>query len=107
MKRSILFFVVIALCIACASKNEFGKKRFKSLSPYQEKLKIVDSVNVFDGYYKLKIPESQITPGRQNFIVFYEDGKVGRFLDYTSTTSTSIPKRLKWVLSAVKRIENT
>lgn len=71
MKRSILSLVVIISVLACASKNEYGKKRFNLLAPYDDIYVICDSINVFKGFYKLKIKENQTTPGRKNFIVFY------------------------------------
>ena len=71
-------------------KNEYKKIRFNSfgLTPYKEKLILEDSSNIFNGYYKLEVPRNSNEKTinnkeiRKTYLVFYNNGKVARFLDY-------------------------
>ena len=97
----LLFFVIIySIFISCASKNEYGKKRFKSLLPYSKKLIILDSIDVFEGYYKLR--NEKQNPLRKNLIVFYSNGKVGNFLDYSEDNFDFNPEKAEMGFFGIK-----
>ena len=89
VKKALILSVFLVLTSCFPTKNEFKKPRFTTigLSPYKEKYILEDSLEVFNGFYKIekakglgKIHESSEV--RQNYLVFYSNGKIGRYLDY-------------------------
>lgn len=101
IKRISLFFIFIVLVSCFHRKNEYKKIRFNSvgLSPYKEKMILEDSSNIFIGYYKLEAPrhsnENIINNKeiRKTYLVFYNNGKVARFLDYEEENLDLNPKK--------------
>jgi hypothetical protein len=90
VKKALILLSVFLVLISCfPTKNEFKKPRFTTigLSPYKEKYILEDSLEIFNGFYKIekakglgKIHESSEV--RQNYLVFYSNGKIGRYLDF-------------------------
>lgn len=100
LKKILIFSVFFGLISCFPTKNEFKKPRFTSLglSSYKEKFFLKDSSEVFNGFYKLtineKLDKSYFTHGvRENYLVFYSSGKVGRFLDYNEKNFDFNPKK--------------
>ena len=57
-------------------------------------------MNVFEGYYKLR--DEKQNPLRKNFIVFYNNGKVGNFLDYLEDDLDFNPKKAEMGFFGIK-----
>ena len=100
IKKTLLILVFLGLTSCFPTKNEFKKPRFTTigLSPYKEKCILEDSIEVFNGFYKLiineKLDKSYFTHGvRENYLVFFSSGKVGRFLDYNEKSFDFNPKK--------------
>lgn len=106
MKKNLLllFITISSIFISCAFKNQYGKKRFKSLLPYSKKMIILDSLNVFKGYYVLR--DEKQKPLRKNFIVFYSNGKVGNFLDYSEDNFDFNPEKAEMGFFGTKNNQN-
>ncbi len=89
------------LFVSCSYKvNEYGKRRYKTgaLKTYSNPFLICDSSNVYNGYYKLvplKTKKSSVLNHelRKNYLVFYSNGKVGKFLDSNEKDCDFNPKR--------------
>lgn len=72
--------------------NSFGLKK------YNDKCQLIDSTNIFNGYYKLIMPkmkdEKILNNGlRKNFLVLYHNGKIAKFLDYKEDSFDFNPKK--------------
>ena len=89
LKKILILSIFFGLISCFPTKNEFKKPRFTTigLSPYKEKCILEDSLEIFKGFYKKekakgldKIHESSEV--RKNYLVFYNNGKIGRYLDY-------------------------
>ena len=59
LKKILILSVFLGLISCFQKKNEFKKPRFTTigLSPYKEKCILEDSIEVFNGFYKLIINE--------------------------------------------------
>ncbi len=102
MVKKIVLFITFFFLISCFyKKNEYKKIRFNSfgLTPYKEKLILEDSSNIFNGYYKLEVPRNSNEKTinnkeiRKTYLVFYNNGKVARFLDYEEENLELNPKK--------------
>ena len=109
IKRISLFFLFIVLVSCFHRKNEYKKVRFNSvgLSPYKEKMILEDSSNIFNGYYKLEKPinfdeKHEYAGVRKNYLVFYDNGRVARFLDYDEENFDFNPKKAEMGYYGIK-----
>ena len=100
LKKILILSVFLGLISCFPTKNEFKKPRFTTigLSPYKEKCILKDSLAIFNGFYKKekakgldKIHESSEV--RKNYLVFYSNGKIGRYLDYYEESFDFNPKK--------------
>jgi hypothetical protein len=96
--------------MACShSINEYGMRRYNSfgLKKYSVDCLQIDNNSIFDGYYKLvkpKIKDDKITKDglRNNFLVFYKDGKVANFLDQDESDFDFNPKKAEMGYFGIK-----
>ena len=100
LKKILILSIFFGLISCFSTKNEFKMPRFTTvgLSSYKEKCILEDSIEVFNGFYKLvineKLDKSYFTHGvRENYLVFFSSGKVGRFLDYNEKSFDFNPKK--------------
>lgn len=102
MVNKIVFFTFfLLLFISCShTVNEYGMRRYNSfgLREYPNKCNLIDSVFICKGYYKLIMSETEDQEIlndslRKNFLVFYQNGKVGKFLDYEEDNFDFNPKK--------------
>ena len=68
------------------------------MSPFEEKCIINDSINVFKDYYKLVKPKEyneniESYGVRKSFLIFYENSKIGWFLDYDDENFDFDPRK--------------
>ena len=100
LKKILILSIFFGLISCFPTKNEFKMPRFTTvgLSSYKEKCILEDSIEVFNGFYKLiineKLDKSYFTHGvRKNYLVFYSNGKIGRYLDYYEESFDFNPKK--------------
>jgi hypothetical protein len=100
MVKKVVVFVTILFVSCFYNKNEYKKNRFNTFgfSPYKEKLYFNDSSAIFEGYYKLEKPinfdkNHEYAGLRKNYLVFYNNGRVARFLDYDEENFDFNPKK--------------
>ena len=85
VKNIIVFLIFITLTSCFHHVNAYGKRRYDTItfSAYPNTCRLMDSVNIFRQYYKLEPPpDFKYGKLRTNYLVFYEGGKVGNFLDF-------------------------
>ena len=113
MVKKLIIFLTI-LFVSCFSyKNEYKKNRFNTFgfSPYKEKLYFNDSSAIFEGYYKLEKPINfdkihEHSGLRKNYLVFYNNGRVARFLDYDEENFDFNPKKAEMGYYGKKKKKN-
>lgn len=89
LKKILILSIFFGLISCFPTQNEFKMPRFTTvgLSSYKEKCILEDSLAIFSGFYKLEKAKDldkihQSSEVRQNYLIFYSNGKIGRCLDY-------------------------